>query len=420
MSDQHQRLRRPDLPGDEIGAAMTEGVVAGIDWASEVHVACVIGRDGAVADRFSFTHDTAAIRSMVRRLQGAGVAGVAIERGDGPVVEELLAAGLAVFVVPSRQIKGLRTRYGSAGNKDDRFDAYVLADTLRTDGHRWKALRPDTGPTRALRALCRSRKDLVETRVLVTGQLRANLELAFPGAIGLFTRPSSGISLAFLRRFPTARKAAWLSPGRLASWLSSVGYTGGITASVLHARLAAAAPGLDGPEGEARGQITLALAAMIGALNEQVSVLDAEISRTFAAHPDRHIFASLPRSGTVRAATLLAEIGDCRQRFPTDDALAALAGACPSTRQSGKRSQAVFRWSCSKKLRAAVMDFANGSRAADPWAASVYAAATGRGCRHPHAIRILARAWLRVIWRCWQDRTAFDPALHRGRHAAAA
>ena len=141
------------------------------------------------------------------RLHAAGVARVAIERGDGPVVEELLAAGVAVFVVPSRQIKGLRTRYGSAGNKDDRFDAYVLADTLR----------PDTEPTRALRALCRSRKDLVETRVQVLGQLRANLELAFPGAIGLFTKPASGISLAFLQRFPNAAKAAWLSPAGCAA-----------------------------------------------------------------------------------------------------------------------------------------------------------------------------------------------------------
>ena len=75
---------------------------------------------------------------------------------------------------------------------------------------------------------------------------------------------------------------------------------------------------------------------------------------------------------------------------------------------------------CSKKLRAAVMDFANGSRMSDPWAAAIYAAATGRGCRHPHAIRILARAWIRIIWRCWQDGAAFDPARHRGRHAAAA
>src|SRR6266480_1158896 len=177
-----------------------------------------------------------------------------------------------------------------------------------------------------------------------------------------------------------------------------------------------AAPGLTGPEGDARGPINLAFAAMTGALNEQISALDTEIGRLFAAHPDQHIFSSLPRSGTIRAASLLAEIGDCRQRFPTDDALAALAGACPSTRQSGKRSQAVFRWSCNKKLRAAVMDFANGSRMADPWAAAIYAAATGRGARHPHAIRILARAWLRIIWRCWQDGTAFDPALHRSRH----
>jgi transposase len=399
---------------------VAEGVEAGIDWASELHVTCVLDGDGVVAARFSFTHDGAAIGVMVRRLRSAGVARAAIERGDGPVVEELLAAGLAVFVVPSRQVKGLRTRYGPAGNKDDRFDAYVLADTLRTDGHRWKPLRPDGEATRALRALTRSRKDLVETRVQVMGQLRANLELAFPGAIGLFTKPASGISLAFLRRFPTAARAAWLSPARMAGWLLSAGYTGGISAAVLHARLTAAAPGLTGAEGEARGQITLAFVVMLAALNEQISVLDAEIGRLFAAHPDQHIFASLPRSGTVRAATLLAEIGDCRERFPADDALAALAGACPSTRQSGKRSQAVFRWSCSKKLRAAVMDFANGSRMSDPWAAAIYAAAIARGCRHPHAIRILARAWLRVIWRCWQDHAAFDPALHRGRHAPAA
>ena len=399
---------------------MGEGMVAGIDWASEVHVACVLDGDGAVDSRFSFTHDGAAIRAMAGRLRAAGVAGVAIERGDGPVVEELLSAGLAVFVVPSRQIKGLRTRYGSAGNKDDRFDAYVLADTLRTDGHRWKPLRPDTGPTRALRAACRSRKDLAGTRVQVLGQLRASLELAFPGTIGLFTKLYSAISLAFLQRFPTAAKAAWLSPKRLASWLSSVGYTGGVSAGILYDRLAAAAPGLAGAEGETRGQITVALVTVIGALNTQIAALDAEIGRLLAAHPDRHIFASLPRSGTIRAASLLAEIGDCRQRFPTDDALAALAGACPSTRQSGKRTQAVFRWSCSKKLRAAVMDFANGSRMADSWAAGIYAAAIGRGCRHPHAIRILARAWLRIIWRCWQDGTAFDPALHRGRQTGTA
>ncbi len=393
---------------------------AGIDWASMVHVACVVGPDGEVVDRFEFTHDAAAITGMTQRLKRSKASGVAIERGDGPVVEALMDSGLAVYVVPPRQVKALRERYGSAGNKDDRFDAYLLADTLRSDGHRWRPLREDSDATKALRALCRSRKDLVEVRVGVVNQLRANLELAFPGGIGLFAKPDSAITLSFLRRFPTAAKAAWLSPKRMAAWLHSVGYNGGIASEVLYARLVAAAPGLIGSEGDARGEITLCLVTAVETMNAQIAVVEDLIADLFANHPDQHIFSSLPRSGTVRAANLLSEIGDCRERFPTDAALAGLAGACPSTRQSGKYERAVFRWSCNKKLRAAVMDFANGSRMADPWAADIYKRAIDRGCRHPHAIRILARAWLRIIWRCWQDGVAFDPELHRARFTMAA
>ena len=226
----------------------------------------------------------------------------------------------------------------------------MLADTLRTDGHRWRPLREDSDETKALRALCRSRKDLVEARVAVINQLRSNLELAFPGGIGLFAKPDSAITLAFLSRFPTASSAAWLSPKRLANWLQSVGYTGGVGAESLYNRMAGAAPGLVGAEGDARGQITSCLVAAVATFNAQIVVIEAGIADIFARHPDQHIFASLPRSGMVRAAGLLAEIGDCRERFPTDGALAALAGACPSTRQSGKYERAVFRWSCNKKL----------------------------------------------------------------------
>jgi len=397
-----------------------DGPTAGVDWASETHVACVVGEDGGVIDRFAFSHDATGLKAMVRRLRAAGVQRVAIERGDGPVVEVLIDAALGVFVVPSRQIKSLRGRYGSAGNKDDRFDAYVLADTLRTDGHRWRALREDHDDTRALRALCRARKDLVETRVQVLNQLRCNLELALPGAVGLFSKPDSKITLAFLRRFPTAEKVAWLSVKRFESWLASMGYSGGVSAAALFERLTDAAPGLLGAEGQARGRITLGLVTMIETLNAEVEAIEQQMSLLLSGHPDQDIFTSLPRSGMVRAASLLAEIGDCRERFPTDDALAALAGASPSTRQSGKREQTVFRWACNKKLRAALMDFANGSRAADPWAADIYRRAIERGCRHPHAIRILARAWIRIIWRCWQDSQAFDPTRHRGRQTLAA
>jgi transposase len=139
----------------------------------------------------------------------------------------------------------------------------------------------------------------------------------------------------------------------------------------------------------------------------------AQIEEQLARHADAHIFTSLPRSGAIRAARLLAEIGDCRGRFPTPESLACLAGVAPSTRQSGKIRTVGFRWACDKNLRDAVTDFAAGSRPANPWAAHLYNRPRGNGYEHAHATRILARAWLYVIWHCWQDNTAYDPAQHR-------
>ncbi|WP_241002295.1 IS110 family transposase [Streptomyces sp. CB01881] len=129
------------------------------------------------------------------------------------------------------------------------------------------------------------------------------------------------------------------------------------------------------------------------------------------------MFTSLPRSGTVRAARLLAEIGDCRARFPTPESLSCLAGVAPSTRQSGKARHVGFRWAADRQLRDAVCDFAGDSRRANPWADDIYTRAINRGCDHPHAVRILARSWLYVIWHCWQDHTAYNPARHRALQA---
>ncbi|HXF03386.1 MAG TPA: IS110 family transposase, partial [Arthrobacter sp.] len=137
------------------------------------------------------------------------------------------------------------------------------------------------------------------------------------------------------------------------------------------------------------------------------------IAAQLAAHPDAHVFTSLPRAGTLRAARLLAEVGDCRFRFPDPESLQGLAGVAPVTRQSGKTTYVDFRWAADKQLRDAVCDFAGDSRHASPWAAGIYDAARARGKDHPHAVRITARAWLYVIWRCWQDGTAYDPEKHR-------
>jgi transposase len=392
-------------------------VTAGVDWARDDHAVCVVGDQGEVLDRFTVPHDAAGLKRMAARLLRAGVGQAGIERGDGPVVDALLRAGLTVFVIPPGQVKNLRSRYGSAGNKDDRFDAYVLADVVRTDVRRLRPMVCDSEQTTALRSTVRARRDLVGHRVAAANQLRAHLHNVFPAAAALFADIDSPITLAFLSRFTTQEQADWLSPRRMAAWLASVSYTGRADPAVLHARLLAAPRGQTGQHAVVHAGTTVALVAVLRALNAQIQALAASIGDQLAAHPDAAIFTSLPRSGTIRAARLLAEIGDARGRFPTRDSLTCLAGVAPSTRQSGKVKTVTFRWGADKQLRDALCDFAGDSRRASPWAADIYDKAIARGCDHPHAVRILARAWAHVIWRCWQDNLPYDPGAHNSLQA---
>lgn len=403
----------PNTPSvTNLPAVAPNGLTAGLDWAKDDHVLCVVDSTGTVRDRFTVEHTSAGLTKLVARLAKLGCAEVAIERPDGPVVDALLEAQLTVVVISPNQVKNLRSRYGSAGNKDDRFDAYVLADTLRTDRARLRALVPDSPATVALRATCRARKDLVNTRVAVANQLRAHLQKAFPAGVLLFRHVDSDVSLTFLTRFTHQGLADWLSVKRLGHWLGAVGYSGRKTPEELHARLLAAPRGVTDDTALVLAQVTLAYLATLKTLREQIHALQAQISEQLAAHPDNQVFTSLPRSGTVRAARLLAEIGECRERFPTPESLSCLAGVAPSTRASGKSRHVGFRWSCDKQLRDAVTDFAGDSRHANPWADRLYRDARGRGHDHAHAVRILARAWLYVIWHCWQNNTAYDPGQH--------
>ncbi len=389
------------------------GATAGIDWASDNHAVCVLDPDGAVIERQTVAHTAAGLRRLIDLLSRHRVQAVGIERGDGPVIDALLATDLTIYVIPPSQVKNLRGRYGSAGNKDDRFDAYVLADTIRTDRHRLTPLVLDSGATTALRRLCRARRDLVAHRVAVANQLRAHLATAMPAAVDLFADLDSPISLRFLARFSTQDDLDWLSVKRISAWLASASYSGHTSAQTLYGRISAAPRGATGTHGQALAGITRAYLATLTTITAQIHALKQQITQAFDAHPDKPVFAALPKAGTVRAARLLAEIGDARGRFPTPDSLACLAGAAPSTRQSGKVKIVAFRWAVDKQLRDAVCDFAGDSRHANAWAADLYNRARTRGHDHPHAVRILARAWLDVIWKCWTTNTAYDPDQHR-------
>jgi transposase len=394
----------------------TGKLFAGLDWASKTHAVCVVDETGAIKVRFEITNTSKTYTGLIKRLSKLGVEGVAIERGDGPLVEAMLDAGLNVYVITPRQVKGLRSRYTGSGAKSDAGDAYLLADVLRTDGHRLTALTRDSEATAVLRALSRTRKQLVEARVALVNQLEAELGHVFPGAIGLFNRLDSDVASAFLRRYPTQHAAARLTVARLAAFLRRISYCGRTTVEELYARISEApAAGLGPTEAHGRSACVLALVRAIDTVRREERELEAEIIEHLEAHADAHIFTSLPKAGQgVRAAALLAEIGDVRARFPDEESLAALAGVAPVTRASGKMIGVGFRYACDKKLRNALIDFANDSRHASPWAANIYNQAIARGKRHPHAVRILARAWVRVIWRCWQDNAAYNPQLHGG------
>src|SRR5690348_15993835 len=238
--------------------------------------------------------------------------------------------------------------------------AYVLAGVLRTDRARLRPLIPDSPATVTLRQACRARQDLVRHRVAVTNQLRAHLLCAFPGAVGLFSRLDSAISLAFLARFDCQDRAGWLSEKRLAAWLKGAGYSGRTDPAGLYQRLTSAPRGATGEAGAASAQVTRALAAVLASLNTQIKALEAQIAGQLAAHADGHIFTSLPRSGTVRAARLPTRDRRLPGPLPRPQALICLAGPAPSTRQSGKHKAATFRWPVSKQLRDAACHFADG------------------------------------------------------------
>ncbi len=391
--------------------------VIGLDWGGTAHAVCVIDKEtGAVVDRFEARHDASGLREMARRLARRGAAcdpPVAVERPSGLIVDALVAAGHPVVPIHPNAVKASRPRYRTSGAKDDRGDAYLLADLLRTDGHRFRPLTPPSDAVRALRALVRGRDDLVATRVQLANQLRALLEGFWPGAAAIFADVASPIALAFLERYPTPDAAARLGAKRLASFLAQHRYCGRRSPENLLARLRAAPEGLAGPaEAEAKGEMVRALVAVLAPLVARIADLSARIRHEAAASEDGRILMSFPRAGQICAAQILAELGEDRARYLTPDQLAADAGLAPVTRQSGKSRGVSFRWACNRRLRAALTCFADNSRHASAWAAGVYARARGRGCRHPHAIRILGRAWLRVLWRASQDRKPYNPDIH--------
>jgi transposase len=390
--------------------------ISGIDWAAEWHdVRVADEHTGELILEQRFAHDEAGIGALVELLIAERVTRVAIERPEGLLVGRLLAAGIRVLAIHPNQLAAARDRFRAAAGKSDRFDAFVICELCRTDHHRFAALAPSSDETIALQALVRTREDLVAVRVHLANQLRAQLDCFWPGAKLIFAELDSPIALAFLARYPSPGSARGLGPKRLHAFLARNAYSGRRPAGALLDRLRSAPVAAIGElEHDARHNTVCGLVAALAPIVAQISLLTSQIAGAIRAHPDGPIFLSLFRdpSSVLTAAGLLAEIGDNRARYPTADSLAADAGMAPVAIESGKRRHATFRWACDKRLRNHLGVLADSTRRWHPWAHDVYHRATTRGCEHPHATRILGRAWTRILWRCWQDHTPYDPTRH--------
>jgi transposase len=389
---------------------------AGIDWASTKHDVLVADRDGEELFAGTFAHDEKGLTVLCRMLVRLDVGLVAIERPDGLLVERLLDVGLRVLALHPNKVAAARDRFRVSGGKSDRFDAFVLSELARTDSHRFRVLEPDSDRTKAIRAMTRAREDLVAARTGIMNQLRAELERFWPGPLALFSHMDAEIFLAFLERYPSPTDAHGLGVARMQAFLVREQYSGGQHPTALMAKLRNAPRVRIGElELAARRQLVISFVAMVRTLNAQIKELEGQIRSQVRAHPDGPTFLSLFRSpnSVITAAELLAEIGDCRERYPDRDALAADAGQAAVAVESGKWKTAGFRRACNKRLRVAFCRLADASRHWHPWAQALYLQARQRGHDHPRAIRTVGRAWCRVLWQCWRNHTTYDPTKHR-------
>ena len=234
-------------------------LTVGIDWGSEVHAVCVLDERGETIDRFESKHTREGLERLLKRLAKQGdpkELPIAVERPSGLLIDTLVDAGHPVVPIHPNVVKASRPRYAAVNRKSDPGDAYLLADLLRTDGHRFRRLRPLSDEVKALRALVRGRDDLVAERVALANQLRALLESYWPGAVAIFADIDSPIALAFVKRYPTPHSAARLGVKRLGSFLARHAYCGRRSPEELLDRLCSAPTGLASDAAEAEASAT--------------------------------------------------------------------------------------------------------------------------------------------------------------------
>ena len=388
----------------------------GIDWSKNKHNICIVNEAGAQISRFSIPHSTSGFSDFEVKVNKLGVpltdCLIGLETAHNLLIDFLWSRGFCIYVIPPSVVSSSRDRYRSSRAHNDDSDAFLIADLLRTDRHRFAPWKPDGQLVRRMKAKLSLIDSLTKTITAHSNRLQAVLLRYYPQALGLFSQVKTQSSLRFLIAHPTPEAALSLTYSDFAGFCRSHGYTQPHLLPDSYARLCQPVPEPDPVVTLAHQSETVFLAKLLLEMVRQKAREIREVQDLFARHPDQAIFDSLPGAGDLLAPKLLVMFGDHRDRFPAPEAIRALAGTCPVTIQSGKRRSVRFRRGCNRDYRRTAQQFAKASVREAEWAAAYLSRCLARGHSKSHAYRCLANRWLGIIWKLWQSRELYDETYH--------
>ena len=423
---------RPASPAPQPTAALSQIVstnnfayFAGIDWGSEKHRVCLMDRSGAVLGERWAEHSGSGLAGMAQWLREKSsdaphTLAAAIEIPRGAIVETLAEHGFHVFSLNPKQLDRFRDRHFPAGSKDDSRDAFVLADSLRTDPHCFHAVRLDSPAVIRLRELSRLEDELLGEFNRAANRLREQFHRFFPQLLQLSPAADDPWLWALFETAPSPARAAKLTEAKIARLLQQHRIRR-ITAADLRAVLKTKSLTLAPGAAEAAAEHALLLLPRLRLLQQQRADLARRIQTVLdeltapseqdpKEHRDAAILLSLPGLGRKVAATMLSEAA---QAIAERDyhALRSFSGAAPITRQSGKKKVVSMRYSCNLRLRNALYYWAQKSIPNDKRSRKHYAELRTRGKSHGGALRVMADRWLKVLVAMLRSRTLFDSQL---------
>jgi hypothetical protein len=391
-------------------------VAVGIDSSDAYHDACVFGPAAEPAVRLRIKNTLTDFQRLldVVALRSPGVAcRFALENPRNLLGRFLLLSGQRVFALNPLAVASARKGMAHSGAKSDALDAQVLALLLRSRGEeRLQPLVANSVAGAMVTGLVEQRQELVAEKVRLQNQLTAVLKGFYPRLRELFADLDAPTTLAALKQFPSPSA---LKQATLADWerfMAGRRYPKPAKIPLLYEQAQAPQVPVDAVV-EALGQRqVLRLVRLLEVLLDELRQVEQALAEAFEAHPDADFFRSLPGAAAVLAPSLLAVLGDNRERWQSWRQVAVYIGTAPFTEQSGKHRVVKMRFHCHRGARHVLHQYAQSSLRQCAWAATYYEQQKQAGKTHSGALRSLANKWLRILFRMWQTRQRYDEATY--------